>query len=86
MELRELELWLLSAFEEVLAPVALDPVTPATDFFEAGGQSLLAGEMLSRIRDELGVRVSLRHLRNYPTVSDLAALLAEGQLPAWERS
>lgn len=86
MELREVEHWLLSAFRDVLAPVSLDPVTPATDFFEAGGQSLLAGELLSRIREELGIRVSLRHLTDHPSVSELAALMVGGQLPVRERS
>ena len=41
-------------------------------FFELGGHSLLAIRTLNRVRDQLGVEISLTDFFNAPTVSDVA--------------
>ncbi len=52
-----------------------------TDFFEAGGHSLLAARVIARVRRELGVSLPVRSLLEHPTASRLAAHLA-GRDPA----
>jgi acyl-CoA synthetase (AMP-forming)/AMP-acid ligase II/NAD(P)-dependent dehydrogenase (short-subunit alcohol dehydrogenase family)/acyl carrier protein len=46
-------------------------------FFELGGDSLAAIQMINRLRERLGVTLSVRALFEAPTVSQLSALLVE---------
>lgn len=50
-------------------------VEPEDDFYALGGHSMLAIQMSSRLRSELGLRVPVRTIMENPTVAGLARLL-----------
>lgn len=72
----EREQVLARLWEEVLGT---SPIGIHDNFFELGGQSLLAAQLLARIRREFQQQVSMRLLFERPTISQLGqALAAEG--------
>lgn len=48
-----------------------------TDFFDSGGNSVLAARALARLRGELGVRLSMREFFSARTAGALARAAAE---------
>jgi acyl transferase domain-containing protein len=62
--------------------LGVDAVGIDDDFFELGGHSLLATQVLSRVRDQMGVRVSLGVFFERPTVAALASLVERMQIEA----
>ncbi|MDG9701520.1 non-ribosomal peptide synthetase [Streptomyces sp. DH37] len=57
--------------------LAVDAVGVEDDFFDLGGDSILAARTLSRIRDELGARLSVRDVFTERTIAALAPLLED---------
>jgi len=51
----------------------IDRVGTKDNFFESGGHSLLAMQLVGRIRDRFGVDLPLKNLFQRPQLSDLAA-------------
>ncbi|MFH8793724.1 non-ribosomal peptide synthase/polyketide synthase [Streptomyces sp. NPDC017941] len=68
--------------EEALAAIwadvlGVDALGVRDDFFDLGGDSILAAMTLSRIRDELGVRLLVRDVFTARDIATLAPLLAD---------
>ncbi|MFZ2528005.1 MAG: amino acid adenylation domain-containing protein, partial [Rhodococcus sp. (in: high G+C Gram-positive bacteria)] len=70
----ELERVLCGIYAGVLG---LDTVGADDDFFALGGHSLSAAKLLARIRDELGVELSIRAVFDHPAVVDLASVCGD---------
>ncbi|MFD1152379.1 condensation domain-containing protein, partial [Saccharothrix hoggarensis] len=63
---------------ELMADVlGVDRLGRQDDFFALGGHSLPATRLISRIRDVLDVRVTVRSLFDHPTVERFSALLSD---------
>ena len=66
--------------EEALALIwseclAVEPIGAKDNFFDFGGQSLIATRILARIRSEFGVEMGLTNLFERPTVQELASFI-----------
>lgn len=57
------------------ALLRVERISVHDNFFELGGHSLLASQTLSRIRDQLGVELSLKQCFLHPTLRGLAELI-----------
>lgn len=78
-----------SPLEERLAEwvrelLRIDEVGVFDNFFEIGGQSLLATQLVVRIRDELGAEPPLREVYGRPTIAAWAELILRDQLSGGE--
>jgi amino acid adenylation domain-containing protein len=62
-------------WEELLG---ISTIGAQDNFFEIGGHSLKAGVLASRLTAEFGVNVSLRTVFDFPTVAELAMVVANG--------
>lgn len=60
-----------------------EAISPDADFFEIGGNSLIAMNLINRIYQTFGVPVALEDFLRYATVQELAAYLSE-QTPVEE--
>ncbi len=61
----------MEAWSEVLGV----EVSASDDFFALGGDSLLATQVISRLRQVCGVRLHLRDIFDHPTVAELAGAI-----------
>jgi amino acid adenylation domain-containing protein/non-ribosomal peptide synthase protein (TIGR01720 family) len=62
--------------------LGIDAPGAEDNFFEAGGQSLLATLLMSRVRAHLGAEVSLKDFLDRPTIRGLAGLVEAAYLRA----
>jgi acyl-coenzyme A synthetase/AMP-(fatty) acid ligase len=70
----DLERTVAAVYAEVLR---LPAVGRNDNFFEIGGQSLIAMQVITRIRASLNVDLRVHHLFDHPSVASLAELLSE---------
>lgn len=63
----------------------VERVEPAASFFESGGNSLLATQLLFRIRKTFGADISLRAVFSSPKFCDLLGMIEDGAKPLTPR-
>ena len=73
VEARVARIW-----EEVLR---VGPLGADDDFFDLGGESLQAFAMISRLRETLGVALTVRDMFTTATIGGVASLVREGAPP-----
>ena len=70
-----------SGIEAALARIwsqclAVEPIGAKDNFFDFGGQSLIATRILTRVRSEFGVEMSLTNFFERPIVAEMAAYIS----------
>jgi acyl transferase domain-containing protein/acyl carrier protein len=70
----ETEFRIAKCYQELLG---IEQIGIYDNFFDLGGNSLLATQIMSRIRDDFQIDLSLRHFFETPTVADFAVTIAE---------
>lgn len=65
----DLETALVEIWQELLQ---IDEIGVEDNFFDLGGDSLLATELASHVRDQLGIEIRLRNIFEYPCVAAFA--------------
>jgi acyl transferase domain-containing protein len=64
--------------------IGREDIRPSSNFFELGGDSLLATQLMSQIRARLGVELPLRAIFEAPSVAALAQLVDAGRIAGTE--
>ena len=73
------EQWLATTWQELLG---LPRVAADDNFFDLGGNSLHATQVVARVRDRLGLDLPVRDLFTHQTLDALAARIAEEPTPS----
>ncbi|NEE10096.1 hypothetical protein G3M58_27055, partial [Streptomyces sp. SID7499] len=55
--------------------LGIDGIGVHDNFFDLGGESLLAMQLMARLRDRCGAELSLRRIFDAPTAAELALLI-----------
>ena len=71
----QIEVLLTETWEEAFD---VRPIGASDDFFDLGGDSLLAAGILARINDKFGLRLTLDTLSAHPTIGKLAEVVRDG--------
>ena len=58
--------------------IRVDAVQPGDDLFDLGGHSLLVAQIVSRVRQEVGVALTMRQVFDNSRFGDFAALVQRG--------
>lgn len=69
------------AWTRVLEPGVETSFSPAADFFDLGGHSLLLAKLVSALADETGVTLSIQEIIERPTLDGMARLVEEAEGP-----
>ena len=57
--------------------LGIDMIERRENFFELGGNSLIAVQIIARIRDELGIGLSAQDIFKAPTIAKMADLIED---------
>ena len=60
--------------------IGFDQLGIHDNFFELGGDSLLATRVMSRLRSQFQLEISLKGFFDHPTVASIASMIAKGQV------